>query len=88
MFTGTLKHNPNARKRLVCGRKSDLSCFVVNIAYKFIVHNFWYLDSDYYRNMICNHSILTTYKSHTDGPIIFGNGAKSKIEGIGTIVNL
>lgn len=33
-----------------------------------------------------NYTVLTNFKSYTVGPVNFGDGAQSKIEGIGTIV--
>lgn len=46
----------------------------------------WYFDSGSSRHMVDNRFMLTNCKSYVCGLVTFGDGDKSKIKDIGTIV--
>ena len=64
---------------------NDYLCYIVLTALKACDSCLWYLDSGYSRHMTGNKELFKTLFKGKIGTVIFGDGRKSMIRGIGTV---
>lgn len=85
LLTYPLKLNLRTKKRQVWICKRDLIYYMVNVAYKSIIHNSSHFGSSCSKHVTRNCAMLTNSKSYAWWIVTFGDGVQNIIEWVGTI---